>query len=80
MQIPRKYRDLLARAAWTALQAGLSLVTVEALDVPVGWAIPVAWALSSAKSWVATRVGDPETVTFDSAPGSAPVPVPRRSR
>lgn len=61
----KKYRDLLSRAGWTAVQAALGLVTVEVLDVPVGWAPLVAVALSSLKSWVATKVGDPDTVTFD---------------
>lgn len=63
--IEKKYRDLLARAAWTALQAGLGLVTVEAIDVPLAWAPIVAVALSSLKSWVATKLGDPDTVTFE---------------
>lgn len=63
--LSRKYRDLLARAGWTAAQAALGLVTVEVLDVPVGWAPIVAVALSSLKSYVATKVGNPETVTFD---------------
>lgn len=59
-----KYRDLAARALWTAAQAGLAVVTVDALDVPLAWAGIAAAALSAAKSWVATRVGDPDTVTF----------------
>jgi hypothetical protein len=63
--MPRKYRDLLARAGWTAGQAALSIVTVEALGLPVWLAAPAAMALSALKSWVATRVGDPDTVTFD---------------
>jgi len=61
----QKYRDLAARAGWTAAQAGLAVVTVEALGVPVGYAGIVAAVLSAAKSWVATRVGNSETVTFD---------------
>lgn len=59
-----KYRDLLARAGWTALQAVLAVVTVETLGVPVAWAVPVASALSMLKSYVGTKVGDHETVTF----------------
>lgn len=65
--MPRKYRDLLARAGWTALQAGVGLLTVEALDVPLAWAPIVAVALSSLKSWIATRVGDPDTASFEGA-------------
>lgn len=60
----QKYRDLSSRAAWTAAQAGLAVVTVEALDVPVAWAGVVAAVLSMLKSFVATRVGDTDTVTF----------------
>lgn len=59
-----KYRALASRAGWTALQAALAVVTVEAFDVPLVWAPIVATALSAAKSWVATKVGDPDTVTF----------------
>jgi len=60
-----KYRDLAARAAWTAAQAGLSIVTVEALGLPIWLAAPAAMVLSAVKSYVATHVGDPETVVFD---------------
>jgi hypothetical protein len=60
----QKYRDLFARACWTSLQAGLAVITVEALDVPIAYAGIIAAALSALKSWVATKVGDRETVTF----------------
>lgn len=59
-----KYRDLGSRAAWTAAQAVLSVVTVEALGVPLAWAPIIAAGLSALKSFVATKVGDPDTVTF----------------
>ncbi|MEU3203580.1 hypothetical protein ABZ702_06785 [Streptomyces cyaneofuscatus] len=49
--------DLGERAAWTGAQAALGLVVVELADVPVWWAAPVALALSSAKGWVAGRLG-----------------------
>lgn len=64
MNTVQKYRDLGARAAWTAAQAVLSVVTVEALGLPLVWAPIVAAALSAVKSFVATKVGDPNTVTF----------------
>jgi hypothetical protein len=60
----QKYRDLASRAAWAGLWTVLSFLTVESLDVPVGWAPFIAVALSSAKSFVATKVGDPDEVTF----------------
>lgn len=60
----QKYRDLASRAVWTAAQGALGVITVEALDVPIAWAGIVAAALSAAKSYVASKVGDRETVTF----------------
>ena len=62
----QKYADLASRAGWTAAQAGLAVVTVESLELPVAWAGIVAAVLSAVKSFIATRVGNPETVTFDS--------------
>lgn len=51
------YLDLGERALWTGAQASLGVVATELADVPVWWAVPVALALSSAKSWVAGRLG-----------------------
>lgn len=47
-----KYTDLLVRAGWTALQAGLALLATEATGIPAWWALPLATALSAAKTWV----------------------------
>jgi len=67
----KKYRDLASRAGWTAAQAGVAVVTVEALDVPLAFAGIAAAALSALKSWLATKVGNPDTVTFsDPAPAT----------
>lgn len=74
MNVPKKYRDLAARAGWTAAQAGLGLVTVEALDLPAAWAPIIAVVLSALKSFIATKVGDPSTATFAPAPVPAVVP------
>jgi hypothetical protein len=60
----QKYHDLASRAAWTAVQAVLSVVTVEALGIPLAWAPVFAAGLSVVKSYVATKVGDPDEVTF----------------
>ncbi|MEV3946966.1 hypothetical protein AB0K57_04790 [Streptomyces halstedii] len=49
--------DLGERAGWTGAQAALGLVVVELADLPVWWAAPVALALSSAKGWIAGRLG-----------------------
>lgn len=59
-----KYRALASRAGWAALWASLSVVTVESLDAPQAWIPVIALVLSAAKSFVATKVGDPDTVTF----------------
>lgn len=60
----QKYRALASRAGWAALWASLSVITVESLDAPAGWVPVIALALSAVKSFVATKVGDPNTVTF----------------
>lgn len=59
-----KYKNLASRAAWTAAQAALAVVSVEAMGIPLAWAPIVATALSALKSFVASKVGDPDTVTF----------------
>tara|TARA_R110000744_G_scaffold179119_2_gene298120 strand:- start:859 stop:1056 length:198 start_codon:yes stop_codon:yes gene_type:complete len=61
----QKTIDLLTRAAWTAVQVVLGAITVEAFDLDVAFVPVVAAALSAAKSFVATQVGNPDTVTFD---------------
>ena len=58
----RAFRLKLAeRVLWTAAQAGLGLLTVEVLDVPVAWAPVVATVLAAVKGYVARRVGDPQS-------------------
>lgn len=57
-------RDVLARAGWTILQVAVAALVVVLADVPAWWAVPIATALSAAKSIIATKVGDPETATF----------------
>lgn len=50
-----KLADLLARAGWTAAQAGLGVLTVDlgtAIPGTVWWSVPVAAVLSAAKTWV----------------------------
>jgi hypothetical protein len=57
----RQFRIKLAeRVLWTAAQAGLGVVTAEALDVPVAWAPLVATVLAMVKGYVARRVGNPQ--------------------
>lgn len=50
------WQDLAERAGWTAAQAVLGVVGTELAGVQVWWAVPIATALSAAKTWVAGRV------------------------
>ena len=49
--------DILERVFWTAVQAGLGIVVVEQLDIPVAYAPIAAVVLAAIKAAVATRVG-----------------------
>jgi hypothetical protein len=49
-------RDALERVLWTVVQAGLAVVSVEALGLDVYWTLIVAGALSAAKAAVAAKV------------------------
>jgi hypothetical protein len=53
--------DLLERVLWTAVQAALGVISVEALGVSVVYAPIVASALSVAKGYVARRLGNPQS-------------------
>lgn len=57
----KKYAGLLERVLWTAAQAGLGLITVEALDVPTGYAAIAAAVIATIKGFVAKRVGNKDT-------------------
>lgn len=59
--------DLGERAVWTGAQVSLGLAATELADIPVWWAAPVALALSSAKGWVAGRLGRKGTASTLSA-------------
>lgn len=60
----QKTKDALSRTAWTALQAVLGVISVEAFNLPVVYVPIIAAVLSQLKSFVATKVGNPNTVTF----------------
>lgn len=49
--------DIAERAGWTAAQAALALLIVEASGFQTWWALPLATALSAAKTWVMNRKG-----------------------
>jgi hypothetical protein len=49
--------DALERIFWTAVQAGLGVVTFEAFNLPKGWIPVVAILLAAVKTAVATQIG-----------------------
>jgi hypothetical protein len=49
--------DVAERAGWTAAQAGLALLITEAGGLQTWWALPLATALSAAKSWTVNKLG-----------------------
>jgi hypothetical protein len=44
--------DLGERAGWTLAQAAIAFGLTEAADIKTWWALPIATALSSAKTYV----------------------------
>lgn len=61
--MPRYLVDLAERVAWTAVQAGLGLVTVESLHVSTAYAALVAAALAVVKGVVARHVGNGDSAS-----------------
>ena len=61
----QKQKDTATRALWTCAQVILGAITVDALGLDPVLIPVVAAGLSALKSIVATKVGDPDTVTFD---------------
>lgn len=61
--MPRYLTDLFERVAWTAIQAGLGLVTVESLHVSTAYAALVAAALAVVKGAVARRIGNADSAS-----------------
>lgn len=60
---PKYLKDLGERVLWTGVEAGLGLVTVEALDIPVAYAALVAAGLAIVKGWVAKHVGNKDSAS-----------------
>lgn len=50
--------DLGERAGWTLLQAGIGFGLTEAAGVTAWWALPIATALSAAKTYVQHKLDD----------------------
>jgi hypothetical protein len=63
----RFVKDLVERVGWTALQAGVAVITVDSLGLPVAWAAPAAAVLAFIKALVARHVGRSDSAsTFPS--------------
>lgn len=61
--MPKFAKDLLERVGWTAAQAGVGVITVEALNVPVEWAAVVAAVLAVVKGFIAKKVGNSDSAS-----------------
>lgn len=64
LALRKKFADIGERVFWTAVQAGLGVVSVEAFDIPIAWAPVFAAVLSAVKSYVASRVGTGSSATL----------------
>ena len=60
----KKLLDIGERVAWTAVQAGLSIITVDTFDLPAVYVPVFAAVLATVKGWVATHVGDDSAATL----------------
>lgn len=60
---PSFWADWAERVAWTAIQGGLAIVTVDNLDLPT-WAVPtIAAALAALKGFVAKQIGNQDSAS-----------------
>lgn len=57
MTTVRQWKDLGERTLWTLLQGGIGVGVVEALDMPVWLAVPIAGALAAVKASLAQTYG-----------------------
>lgn len=65
--MPKFYRDALERVIWTAVQAGLGVVSVELLNIDPVYGVVVAAVLATLKALVARQLGVQGTAS--TAPG-----------
>jgi hypothetical protein len=66
--------DMLERVLWTAIQAGLGVISVEQLDIPKIWIPVIAVGLSFIKAFVAKQIGNPDSAS--TAPSVPPIDQP----
>jgi hypothetical protein len=55
--------DVLERAGWTAIEAGLGYISVDALDIDKKYTFIAATILAVLKALVAKRIGNPKTAS-----------------
>lgn len=62
--------DLAERAGWTLAQAAVAFGITEAASIKEWWALPIATALSAAKTWIVNHRGktSPEGTSPQEAP------------
>lgn len=63
----RLFRDRAERVLWTLAQAGLGVLTVEVLDIPVAYAPVVASVIALAKVFVSGKLGNKDSASSDPA-------------
>ena len=68
------FKDLLERVFWTAIQAGLGVISVEQFDIPKIWVVPIAFGLAILKGIVAKNIGNPDSAS--TVPSVPPVDNP----
>jgi hypothetical protein len=62
--VPRLYRDVLERAAWTAAQVFLATwVVTDIQTLQTAAVAAVAAGISVIKSYLASKVGDPDSAS-----------------
>jgi hypothetical protein len=66
--------DLLERVFWTAVQAGLGVISVEQFDLPDIYIVVIAFGLSVVKGFVAKQIGNPDSAS--TAPSVPPIDQP----
>lgn len=52
----KTYISILERAGWTLAQAAIAFGITETTGLQTWWALPLATALSAAKTWVVARL------------------------
>lgn len=58
----QQWLDLLERAGWTLAQAAVAFGVTEASGLQTWWALPLATALSAAKTWLQGKLTRKATV------------------